>query len=98
MSICLGPRLNAETYETAVHGENLLVNNRSNGKTVEAIGKGLPQLDVITSFACRTWLSTSVFITILAELTFIVETVDSVDAGAFVVSSQDEEVFWVFDL
>ena len=41
-----------QTYETAVHGENLLVNDGSDGKTVEAIGKSLPQLDVITSLAC----------------------------------------------
>lgn len=31
-------------------------------------------------------------------LTFIVESVNPVDAGAFVVASQDEEVFGVFDL
>jgi hypothetical protein len=31
-------------------------------------------------------------------LTFVVETVDSVDTGALVVASEDEEVFGVFDL
>jgi hypothetical protein len=30
--------------------------------------------------------------------TFIIEAVYSVDTGAFVVTSQDKEVFWVFDL
>jgi hypothetical protein len=30
--------------------------------------------------------------------TFVVKPVDSVDTGALVIASQDEEVFWVFDL
>ena len=68
MSICLETTSNAETYETAVHGEDLLVNNRSDGETVEAIGKSLPQFDVITSFACRTLRSTAVFVRLLRNL------------------------------
>ena len=63
-----------------MHGENLLIDDCSDGEAVEAIGKSLPQLDVVSSFA------------------LIVEAVDSVDGGAFVVSSQNEEVLWVFDL
>ncbi len=31
------------------------------------------------------------------KLTFIVESVYSVDAGALVVSAQKEKVFWIFD-
>jgi hypothetical protein len=34
-----------------VHGEDLLVNNGGNGKAVEAVGEGLPQLDVVSSLA-----------------------------------------------
>lgn len=34
-----------------MHGEDLLVNNRGNGQAVEAVGEGLPQLDVVTSLA-----------------------------------------------
>jgi hypothetical protein len=34
-----------------VHGENLLVDDSSDGKTVEAIGKGLPELNVIATLA-----------------------------------------------
>ena len=34
-----------------MHGENFLVNDRCNGQTVEAVGKGLPKLDVIPSLA-----------------------------------------------
>jgi hypothetical protein len=34
-----------------VHGEDLLVNDGGNGKAVEAVGEGLPQLDVVSSLA-----------------------------------------------
>jgi hypothetical protein len=34
-----------------VHGEDLLIDNGGNWKTVEAVGEGLPQLDVISSLA-----------------------------------------------
>jgi hypothetical protein len=34
-----------------VHGEDLLVNDGSDGQAVEAVGKGLPQLDVVSSLA-----------------------------------------------
>lgn len=37
--------------QTAVHGEDLLVNDGGNGQAVEAIGKSLPQLDVVASLA-----------------------------------------------
>lgn len=35
---------------------------------------------------------------VVAPLAFVVESVDAVDAGALVVSAQDEEVLWVLDL
>lgn len=66
--------------QTTVHGENLLVNDGSDGKTVEAVGKSLPQLNVI------------------ATLALVVESIDTVDGGALVVTSEDEEVFGVLDL
>ena len=31
------------------------------------------------------------------QLTFVIEPVDSVNTGAFVVASQQKEVFWVLD-
>jgi len=34
-----------------VHGEDLLVNDGSNGQAVEAVGESLPQLDVVSSLA-----------------------------------------------
>lgn len=34
-----------------MHGENLLVNDSSNWQAVEAVGEGLPQLDVVTALA-----------------------------------------------
>jgi hypothetical protein len=46
--LCLTERL---TNETTVHREDLLVDDGGNRKTVEAIGKGLPELDVVASFA-----------------------------------------------
>lgn len=63
-----------------MHCEDLLINNSSNGQAVEAVSKGLPQLNVISSLA------------------LVVEAVDAVDRGAFVVTTEDEEVLWVFDL
>lgn len=62
-----------------MHGEDLLVDNGGNRQAVEAIGEGLPELDVV------------------AALALIVESVDTVDRGAFVVTAENEEVFGVFD-
>ena len=66
--------------KTPVHCENLLINDGCNWEAVEAVGKRLPQLNVVPALA------------------FVIESVDSVDGGAFVVASKDEEVFRVFDL
>ena len=66
--------------QTTVHGEDLLVNDGGNGQAVEAVGKCLPQLDVVSSLA------------------LIVETVDAVDRGALVVTTENEEVLRVLDL
>jgi hypothetical protein len=40
------------THQTTVHGEDLLVDDGSNRETVEAVGEGFPQLDVVSPFAC----------------------------------------------
>ena len=37
--------------QAAVHGEDLLVNDGGNGQAVEAVGEGLPQLDVVAALA-----------------------------------------------
>lgn len=37
--------------KTTVHGKDLLVNNGGNGETVEAVGKCLPELDVVATLA-----------------------------------------------
>lgn len=37
--------------QTAVHGEDLLVDDSGDGKAVEAVGEGLPQLNVVTALA-----------------------------------------------
>jgi len=66
--------------QTSVHGENLLINDGGNGEAVEAVGEGLPQLDVVSSLA------------------LVVEAIDTVDGGALVVSTQNEEVLRVLDL
>lgn len=63
-----------------MHGEDLLVNDRSDRQAVEAISEGLPELDVITALA------------------FVVEAVNSVDRGTFMVAAQDEEILRVLDL
>jgi hypothetical protein len=66
--------------QTTVHAENFFINNSSNGKAIEAVSEGLPQLDVISAFA------------------LVVETINSVDGGALVVSSEQEEIFGILDL
>lgn len=37
--------------ETTVHSEDLLVDNSGDGKAVEAVGEGLPQLNVVSALA-----------------------------------------------
>lgn len=66
--------------QTTVHGENLLVNDGGNGEAVEAVGEGLPELDVVSALA------------------LIVESINTVDRGALVVTAENEEVFGVLDL
>lgn len=34
-----------------MHREDLLIDDSSDGKAIEAIGEGLPELDVVSSFA-----------------------------------------------
>ena len=63
-----------------MHSEDLLVDDGCNWEAVEAVCEGLPQLDVVSSFA------------------FIVESVNTIDRSAFVVSTKDEEILWIFDL
>lgn len=62
-----------------MHSKYLLVNDGSNWETIETIGEGLPQLDIVTSLA------------------FIIKPVYAVDGGAFVITTEDEKVFWIFD-
>lgn len=38
--------------QTSVHCEDLLVDDSRNGETVEAVGKSLPELDVVATLAC----------------------------------------------
>lgn len=35
---------------------------------------------------------------VISSFAFVVEAIDSVDGGTFVVSTKDEEVFWILDL
>lgn len=35
---------------------------------------------------------------LIFQLTFIIEAVDAIDGGTLVVPSEQEEVFWIFDL
>lgn len=63
-----------------MHGKDLLINNGRNWQAVEAVGKCLPQFDVVASLA------------------FVVEPIDAVDGGTFVVTAKDEEVLRVLDL
>lgn len=88
-----------KTYQSTVHGEDLFVDYSSDRQTVEAIRESFPQLDVISSFAYHAYGQSTAKNQLFSKIrTFIVESIDSVDASTFVVASQDEEVLWVFDL
>jgi hypothetical protein len=63
-----------------VHGEDLLIDDSSNGQAVEAVGECLPQLDVVSPLA------------------LVVESVDTVDGRALVVTAENEEILGVLDL
>jgi len=64
-----------------MNAENFLVNNRSYRHAVEAIGEGLPELDPI----------------FISAFALIIEAVNPVDGRTLVISSQQEEVFRVFN-
>jgi len=61
--------------EAAVHAQNFLVNDCTDGQTVENVRENLPQFDRVSTLA------------------LIVEAVDSINLGAFVIASQKEEIF-----
>jgi hypothetical protein len=63
-----------------VHAKDLFINHGSTRKTIEAIGKSLPEFNTEASF------------------TLIIETVDSINRGAFVVSTEDKKILGVLDL
>lgn len=66
--------------ETAMHGEDLLVDDCSDGQAVEAISECLPELNVVPPLA------------------LVIEAIDTVDGGTFVVTTENKEVFRIFDL
>ena len=84
------------THQATVHGEDLLIDDSSDWQAVEAVGESLPQLDVITTFAYA--LAPGASAIDRKTLTLVVETVDSVDRGALVITTEDEEVFGILDL
>lgn len=78
-----------------MHSEDLLVDDCGNGQAVEAIRERFPQLDIIATFA---WVSQmEIRMASFKRLTFVVEAVNSVDGCAFVIASEDEEIFGIFD-
>lgn len=84
-----------------MHGEDLFVNDRSDGQTVEAIRKRLPELDIVPAFTYTSVRVSNLRLSVVDHLdrpTLVVEAVDPVDTRALVVSTQDEKVFRVFDL
>ncbi len=47
--------------QAAVATEDFLVDDRSHGQAVEAVGERLPQLDVVSALACK-WIEGGVFV------------------------------------
>lgn len=77
----------------------LLVDDCSDWQTIETIGKRLPKLDVVPAFTCmRKKFNNFAFIIFFLVYTFIIEPVDSVDAGTFVIATEQKEILGVFDL
>jgi hypothetical protein len=66
--------------QPTVHREYLLINNGSNGQTIEAIRERFPKFDVVSSLA------------------FIIEAINTIDGGTLMITPQNKEIFWVFDL
>ena len=83
--------------EAAVAAEDLLVHDGGDGQTVETVREGFPQLDVVTSLACRKEITLCPCMK-LTDLTFVVESINPVDAGTLVVPSQQEEILGILDL
>lgn len=63
-----------------MHGEYLLINDRGDRKTIEAICESLPELDIVPS------------------LTLVVKSINTIDGGALMISTQYEKILGVFDL
>ena len=80
--------------------EYLFVHNGGNWETVETVSKCFPQFDIKSSFACLEMKMSQKHFKrkTLVILTFIVESVYSVNTGTLMVSSQEEEIFRIFDL
>ena len=60
--------------------KDLFVYDGGDGKTVENVTKGLPELDIVPA------------------TTLVVKPINTIDACTFMVSAEDEKVFWVADL
>lgn len=86
--------------QSSVHRENLFVDDCGDWQAVETISKRLPQLDVIPPLACIRPVrdGTSRPVRRKGQLTFVVKAVYPIDTRTLVISSQNEEVFGVFDL
>lgn len=71
--------------------EDLSLHNGRNRQHVEAIGKCLPQLHAVSPLACGVSSSPQ-------QQTFIVKSVNAINAGALVVSTKEVDFCWVFNL
>ena len=85
---------------------DLFVDERGDGEAVEAVRKGLPDLDVVTALAWRK-KERALHEKNRAKrnrahrqhgLTFVIETVDAINRGTLVISSKDEKILWILDL
>ena len=90
--------------------EDLFINDCRNRQTIKAICKSFPQLDVITSFACREKKDKQKIMKCSSnnrvgegkkienrKLTFIIEAIDSINARTFVIATKQEKILWILD-
>ena len=71
--------------------EDLFIDDSCEWEAVEAICECFPELEKRS----ESGKEKRVYLDVISPFAFVVEAVDSVDGGAFVVSSEKEEVLWV---
>ena len=71
--------------------EDLFIDNSREREAVEAVCKRFPELKLVKIY----WGCSKSYLDVIPTFAFVIETVDSVDRGALVITSEKEEVLGV---